>query len=212
MRIMAWPLARPDSVVLVCGLVRPNLGHPMRTLTLLFHSLRMEERFGGSDWSKSRHFYSPDVDLESGVLELETGESLGGSFSHEATIAASLHFHLTPTEPVAGIPAESEMRYCPEIDYSDGDGGIGSFIVFDIIASPSRYRELLTNVRHGLVPRNISIKLAEDEKFWRSIDPTSKWSRKIWQNQVDSNSGWAVIPIEDYAFSYLIKKGRRPGT
>jgi hypothetical protein len=63
MRIMAWPLARPDSVVLVCGLVRPNLGHPMRMLTLLFHSLRMEERFGGSDWSKSRHFYSPDVDL-----------------------------------------------------------------------------------------------------------------------------------------------------
>jgi hypothetical protein len=100
----------------------------------------MEERFGGSDWSKSRHFYSPDIDLESGVLELETGESLGGSFSDESTIAASLHFHLTPTEPVAGIPAESAMRYCPEIDHSDGDGGIGSFIVFDIIASPSQYR------------------------------------------------------------------------
>lgn len=184
----------------------------MRTLTLLLHSLRMEERFVGGDWSRSRHFYAPDVDLESGVLELETGELLGGSFSVDSTITASLHFHLTPTEPVAGIPAESEMRYCPEIDFSDGDGGIGSFITIDLIATPSRYDELLTNVRHGLVPKSISIKLAEDEKVWRSLDPSSKWSRKIWLNQVNNNSGWAVIPIEDYAFSYLIKKARRPGT
>jgi hypothetical protein len=138
-------------------------------------------------------------------LELETGERLGGSFSVESTISASLHFHLAPTELVIGVPAESEMRYCPEIDYSHGDGGIGSFITIDIIATPSRYDELLTNVRHGLVPRSISIKLAEDEKFWRSLDPTSKWSRKIWLNQID-NEGWAVIPIEDYAFRYLIKK------
>jgi hypothetical protein len=62
------------------------------------------------------------------------------------------------------------------------------------------------------VPKSISIKLADDEKFWRSVDPTSKRSRKIWQNQVDNISGWAVIPIEDYAFSYLIKKGRRSRT
>ena len=55
----------------------------MRTLTLLFHSLRMEEHFVGGDWSRSRHFYAPDVDLESGALELETGELLGGSSSVE---------------------------------------------------------------------------------------------------------------------------------
>jgi hypothetical protein len=41
-------------------------------------------------WSPtmSRHFYAPDVDLESGALELETGERLGGSFSVESTISA----------------------------------------------------------------------------------------------------------------------------
>jgi hypothetical protein len=85
----------------------------------------------------------------------------------------------------------------------------GPFITFDIIASRSRFRELVTNVRHGLVPENISIKLAEDEKFWRSVDPTSKWSRKIWQNEIDDTLDCAAIPIENYAFSYLIKKADR---
>ena len=56
------------------------------------------------------------------------------------------------------------------------------------------------------MPEKISIKLAEDETLWRSVDPTSKWSRKIWQNEVDDAVGWAAVPIEDYAFSYLIKK------
>ena len=180
---MLVPEGRPGSLTFGGGLRRAGQ-QLMSTWTLLFHSLRMEER-SGSDWSKTRHFYSPDVDLESGVLELETGELLGGSFSHESSITASLYFHLTPTEPVKSVPAESVTRFWPFIEYNDGDGGIGPFITFDIIASPSRYRELLTNVRHGLVPKSISIKLAEDEKFWRSLDPTSKWSRKIWQNQVD---------------------------
>jgi hypothetical protein len=175
----------------------------MSTLTLWFHSLWMEERTG-SDWSENRHFHSPHVGLESGMLELETGEVLGGNLGNKSSIKASLDFHLTPTEPAKGVPAESAMRYWPFI--GDVDGGIGPFITIDIIASPSRFRELITNVRHGLVPENISIKLAEDEKFWRSVDPTSKWSRKTWQNEVDHTLGCAAIPIENYAFSYLIKK------
>jgi hypothetical protein len=162
------------------------------------------EEHTGSDWSKSRHFYSPYVCLESGMLELETGEGLGGNLGNKSSITASLSFYLRPTEPVKSIPAESAIRYWTFI--GDDDGGIGPFITFDIIASPSRYRKLVTNVRHGLVPQNISIKLAEDEKFWRSVDPTSKWSRKIWQNEVDDTLGCAAIPIENYAFSYLIKK------
>jgi hypothetical protein len=174
---------------------------PLRTLTLGFHSFRMEEHTGyGSDWSESRHFRSShDVYLTSGMLELETGEVLGDGRLERSTITADLTFCLTSTEP-----AESAMRYWPFI--GDDHGGIGPFITFDIIASRSRFRELVTNVRHGLVPENISIKLAEDEKFWRSVDPTSKWSRKIWQNEIDDTLDCAAIPIENYAFSYLIKK------
>lgn len=173
----------------------------METLTLWFHSLRMEEHTGyGSDWSESRHFRSDfDVYLTDGILELETGEVLGNGRLQESTIEADLTFCLTPTEP-----AQSAMKYWPFI--GNDRGGIGPFITFDIIASPSRFRELVTNVRHGLVPENISIKLAGDEKFWRSVDPASKWSRKIWRNEVDDALGCAAIPIENYAFSYLIKK------
>jgi hypothetical protein len=112
------------------------------------------------------------IGLKAGIsdhLKLETGEVLGDGRLERSTITADLTFCLTSTEP-----AESAMRYWPFI--GDDHGGIGPFITFDIIASRSRFRELVTNVRHGLVPENISIKLAEDEKFWRSVDPTSKWS------------------------------------
>ncbi|WFU45462.1 hypothetical protein QA640_46475 (plasmid) [Bradyrhizobium sp. CB82] len=166
----------------------------MQTLTLWFQSLRMEEHTGyGSDWSESRLFQtSYDVYLTGGLLELETGEVLGDGKFEKSTITANLTFSSTPTEP-----AGSTMRYWPFIGHNDGIGGIGPFITLDITASPSRFRELVTNVRHGLVPENISIKLAEDERFWRSVDPTSKWSRKIWRNEVDDTLGCAAIPIEN---------------
>ena len=136
-------LARLDGVVLVPGGgplafgQRPwPRGNPMKTLTLVFDSLWMEERTG-SDWSENRHFYSSDVWLESGMLELETGEVLGGNLGNESSITASLYFHLQPKEPVKVIPAKSTMRYFPFIEYNGGDGGIGPFLGFDIIASPS---------------------------------------------------------------------------
>ena len=180
----------------------------MTTFTLKFHSLRMEE-YSQFNWSEIRHFCSPVVYLTSGLLELETGEKLSSN-RNETSISASLYFYLTPTEPVEGIPAESQMMYFEEIEDRYGST-IGPFITINIIASRSRFDELVTNVRHGLVPENISIKLAEDEKFWRSVDPTSKWSRKIWQNEIDNALGCAAIPVENYAFSYLIKKAG-PGT
>jgi hypothetical protein len=178
----------------------------MRILTLLFDSLRMEER-SGSDWSENRHFHSPDAWLEGGMLELQTGEILGGNLGNLSSITASLSFRLTPTEPVKGLPVESAIRYWPYIEYNVGEGGVGPFLDFDIMASPSRYRELVTNVRHGLVPEKISIKLPGDEIYWR-LDPASKWSREIWQNKVCDDRGCAAIPIENYAFSYLIKNGK----
>jgi hypothetical protein len=98
------------------------------------------------------------------------------------------------------------MQYWPYV--GDGDGGIGPFIVFDIFASSSRFGEVVTNVRHGLLPESISIKLAEDEKFWRTLDPANSWSKKAWRNGDVDSRGCAAIPIEEYAFSYVIKDER----
>lgn len=173
----------------------------MTKLTLEFQSIRMEEhRF---DDFESRHFDFRDVTLESGALELETGEVLGARFGklNDSTISASLQFYLAGQEG-----SISEMRYWPWI--GDDGSGIGPFVTFDISASSSRFDELVTNVRHGLVPSTISIKLAEDQKFWRIDDPEVSWSKRVWRNEIIDDRGCSAIPIERYAFSYIIKDQR----
>src|SRR6266404_379699 len=133
----------------------------MTTLKLKYQRMQMNGHLSNDDWSESRHFDLRDVYLDSGALELQTGEVLSGRLGplSDSTISASLQFHLAEQEtPI------SEMRYWPRI--GDDTSWIGPFITFDIFAPSSRFDELVTNVRHGLVPRTISVKLAEDQKFW----------------------------------------------
>jgi hypothetical protein len=170
----------------------------MTTLTLRFESIRMEEH-RSCDCTESRHFDFRDVYLDSGALELETGEVLGGSLGNNSTISASLQFRLAEQEGPL-----SEMQYWPRI--GPDNSRIGPFITFDIFASSSHFGELVTNVRHGLVPRTISIELAEDPKFWRIDDPLmGRWSKRVWRNEMVDSRGCSGIPINTYAFSYVIK-------
>jgi hypothetical protein len=162
----------------------------------------MEDRRVFDNWREGQHFYFDDVYLEGGALELETGEVLSAPFArlNDSTISASLRF-LAEEEG-----AKSEMQYWPQIEADNS--AIGPFIVFDIFASVSDFGELVTNIRNGLVPERICVKLAEDHKFWRSADPTNRWSKKVWRNEIDNAHGCAAIPIEGYAFSYVIKDER----
>ena len=163
----------------------------------------MEDRRAFDNWREGQHFYFADVYLESGTLELETGEVLSAPFARldDSTISASLRFL------AEGEGAKDEMQYWPKIETDNSV--IGPFIVFDIFASSSDYGELVTNIRNGLVPKIICFKLAEDHKFWRSADPTNRWAKKVWRNEIDNDQGYAAIPIEGYAFSYVIKDERR---
>jgi len=77
------------------------------------------------DWTESRHFDFRDVDLDSGVLVLETGEVLGG-LGNPSTISASLEFHLAEQER-----PKTEMQYWPQV--GDDTSWIGPFITFDIL-------------------------------------------------------------------------------
>jgi hypothetical protein len=80
------------------------------------------------------------------------------------------------------------------------------FINFEISASPSEYGELVTNIRCGLVPEKVCVKVAEDSQYWHCIDPTNRYSKKIWKNEaVNGTRGCAAIPIKGHAFTYIIK-------
>src|SRR5260221_9462647 len=116
----------------------------MITFTLKYQSIQMKEH-RSYDWTESRHFDFRDVYLDSGALELETGEVLSGRLGplSDSTISASLQFHLAKQEG-----PKSEMQYWPGID--DDNSSIGPFITFDIFASLSRFDELVPNIKHGL--------------------------------------------------------------
>ncbi len=83
--------------------------------------------------------------------------------------------------------AKSEMQYWPRIETDTSM--VGPFITFDIFAPSSNYGELVTNVRSGLVPEKLDVKLAEDQKLWRSVDPANRWSKKVWRNEIADARG-----------------------
>jgi hypothetical protein len=153
------------------------------------------------DWIEDRHFDFHGVYLESGALKLESEEVLSGPLGEASTISASLQFHLA--EQPGPI---SEIQYWPMI--GNDDSSISPFITLDIFATSVRFEELVRNVRHGLVPESISIKLSDDMRFWRVDDPTVSWSNRTWLNEIDSSRGCSAIPIDKYAFSYAIKNER----
>ena len=149
---------------------------------------------------RNRHFDFREVHLESGTLELETGEVFAAPFAKldDSTISANL-FYIAKGEAVG----ESEMQY-----WSWPTTPQPPMINFELYASPSEYGELVTNIRSGLVPETVCVKLAEGSRYWHRVEPTNRYSKTIWKNEVDSARGCAVIPIEGHAFTYIVKRER----
>jgi hypothetical protein len=178
-----------------------------------FLSIQMVDQHGfpnGVGGVQNRHFIFRELYTRQGhtALELASGEVL---FTPEE-FRSRLTNQTYDNEPIWAdlyyIDNGEAVEEC-QMEYYDNLGSVRSHIRICIYASRSQYEDLLANVRSGLIPTSIDVKVAEGSQYWQSTNHDQQYSRMIWKHEgyITEQFEPAVVPIEAHAFHYVITGG-----
>ena len=193
-----WIRTRPASANISLEVRAPTSDRPVPTREIVsFELLPTNER---------NH-----LDLDTGEVFQDYGYARLRK-KEEKLISATITIREIPDD---SYYQHNAMHYVSEIEGDDFSHP--SSIIFDVFIAPSAFRELIDNIRNGLLPETITVELLRDPSLFFSTSASSEkkpileygWepdgSGLIWHNEERENQ---KILIESIKFDHPVVKPR----